>query len=403
MQLVAGAGTVPQMPAPLAPLAPGWWAQVLAGVGTPTIITVDWLNAVQAELTNAMIAAGLTLSGAQLTQLRDAILALGSFADTGAANAYAISTAVPAKNIPAIEAPVPGTGFLILVKNTNTGPSFLTVDGNPAAPWVNNAGGQLSPGDIQGGTVYPVRFDGANYRMLGVTNEQIQIQIGDAISGNIQASTQPAGTDNNELATTAFVFNANNGVAPVNVAGNANVALIQPQWGLGILVLSGALTGSINLTFPAGISGRWVVWNNATGGFVVTATTGNGATAPLPQGAAITIMSDGTNIVASSTPGMNRLRNVHVVANAGFPAVANGAYPIDTTGGAFGCVLPANPNYGDAIEFSDAGGVWATNPFTLGANGNNINGIAANFVCNINNASFVLVYRGAPYGWKIES
>jgi hypothetical protein len=331
--------------------------------------------------------------------LRDAILALGSFADTGAANAYAISTAVPAKNIPAIEAPVPGTGFLILAKNTNTGPSFLTVDGNPAAPWVNNAGGQLSPGDIQGGTVYPVRFDGANYRMIGVTNEQIQIQIGDAISGNIQASTQPAGTDNNELSTTAFVFNANNGVAPVNVAGNANVALTQPQYGLSILKLSGALTGNINLDFPANFTGKWVVWNASTGAFTVTATTGNGTTTLLPQGQAILIVSDGTNIAPASSIGLNRRIAVQIAA---FAAVVNSNYPTDTTGGAFTCTLPAAPNYGDPIGFSDAGGAWHTSNFTLAGNGNLINGSAANFVCDLSNASFTLVFRAGAYGWKVE-
>jgi hypothetical protein len=400
MRLIDSTGAVPAMPAPSPAGQVGWFAQVTPGQGVPTVVSVDWLNSQQAEPANVVLAAGITPNAAQFAQLRDAILALGAFTDTGAANAYAISTAVPAKGVPAIEAPVIGTGFLILAKTANTGPSFLTVDGNPAAPWVNNAGGQLSPGDIQGGTVYPVRFDGANYRMLGVTNEQVAILVGDAVAGNIQASTQPAGTDNNELATTAFVFNANNGVAPVNVAGNSNVALTQPQWGLGILALTGAVTAAITLDFPAGISGRWVVWNNATGAFPITATTGSGSTTILPQGAAILVMSDGTNIVAASAVGMNRRIPVQTVANNGFSAVVGGDYPTDTTGGAFGCNLPASANYGDAIAFSDIAGTWLTNPFTI--NGTNIEGGGISLICNLNRFSFNLVYRGATYGWKAE-
>lgn len=86
----------------------------------------------------------------------------------------------------------------------------------------------------------------------------------------------------------------------------------------------------------------------------------------------------------------------------GFLAIPHYRYPIDTTGGAMTCTLPPSPNYGDEIGFVDSGGVWRTNNFVIGRNGNLINGLAANFTCNLNNASFTLVFRGGSYGWKVE-
>jgi len=98
----------------------------------------------------------------------------------------------------------------------------------------------------------------------------------------------------------------------------------------------------------------------------------------------------------------NKRVAVAAVAANGFTAASHNHYPIDTTGGAFACLLQAGPNYGDEIGFSDAGGAWKSNSFTIQGNGNLINGGSAALICNLNNVSFSLVFRGGAYGWRIE-
>jgi|HubBroStandDraft_1064217.scaffolds.fasta_scaffold00053_64 hypothetical protein len=93
---------------------------------------------------------------------------------------------------------------------------------------------------------------------------------------------------------------------------------------------------------------------------------------------------------------------VQMVATSGFRAGLHNHYPVDTSGGPVSCLLAAGPNFGDEIGFSDAGGVWRTNNFTIQGNGHLINGFSANFICNLDNASFSLVFRGGSYGWKVE-
>jgi hypothetical protein len=97
-------------------------------------------------------------------------------------------------------------------------------------------------------------------------------------------------------------------------------------------------------------------------------------------------------------------KGIQVISAAlsGFTASAHNHYPVDTSGGAVSCNLDPAPIYGEEIGFSDAGGAWKTNNLTIQGNGNLINGSASNFVCNLNNASFTLVFRGGSYGWKVE-
>jgi hypothetical protein len=93
---------------------------------------------------------------------------------------------------------------------------------------------------------------------------------------------------------------------------------------------------------------------------------------------------------------------VMAFANTGFACSIHNHYPVDTTGGAMTCTLPASPNYGDEIGFNDSVGLWKSNNLVIGRNGQLINGKSANFTCNLNYASFRLVFRGGSYGWSVE-
>jgi len=79
----------------------------------------------------------------------------------------------------------------------------------------------------------------------------------------------------------------------------ANVTLTLAQYSRPIIVITGALTGGWNLIFP-NIIGEWLVINNTTGAFTITAKTAAGTGYIVPQGAISKIYGDGTNISNSA-------------------------------------------------------------------------------------------------------
>lgn len=122
---------------------------------------------------------------------------------------------------------------------------------------------------------------------------------GPAFTGSPTAPNVADGDDSQLIANTHFVQRRDHGVAYVTVTGGT-VVLTQPQWGVGIIILTGALTSNATIIFPTNIAGRWVFGNFTTGGFSVTARTLNqtaGAPPPVPpQGYFLHLMSDGTNV-----------------------------------------------------------------------------------------------------------
>jgi hypothetical protein len=89
-----------------------------------------------------------------------------------------------------------------------------------------------------------------------------------------------------------------------------------------------------------------------------------------------------------------------VVTTAG--NLANGdRAAADTTSAAFTLTLPASPANGDTIYVLDYAGTFDTNNLTIGRNGNNIESLAEDLVCNVQKAAFSLVYTGSTVGWKV--
>ena len=80
-------------------------------------------------------------------------------------------------------------------------------------------------------------------------------------------------------------------------------------------------------------------------------------------------------------------------------ATAGQGFFINTTSAAHTLTLPASPSRGDTIEIRDYAGTFATNNLTLGRNGSNIGGEAADVVVDTGNAAVVLVYIDSTKGW----
>jgi hypothetical protein len=98
-----------------------------------------------------------------------------------------------------------------------------------------------------------------------------------------------------------------------------------------------------------------------------------------------------TSTVSQFVP--NRFWNSYSVSSDS-PVAANDTAFVDTSGGAVELTLPASPSIGDEIRFIDHTGNWGTNNLTVNRNGKNIDGSAANYVADVDNSNFSLIYNG---------
>lgn len=88
---------------------------------------------------------------------------------------------------------------------------------------------------------------------------------------------------------------------------------------------------------------------------------------------------------------------------ANFTAVANRAYPVDTTSSAITVNLPQNPSRGDQVQLLDYAGTWASNIVTVSGNGNKINKDFLTTQLNTSRGTVSLVYIDSTQGWAGES
>ena len=84
-----------------------------------------------------------------------------------------------------------------------------------------------------------------------------------------------------------------------------------------------------------------------------------------------------------------------------FTAVSGEGYFINTTSGAITMTLPASPSAGAIVSFSDYAKTFDTNNLTVGRNGSNIGGSAANATVTLEGIAATLVYADATKGWLV--
>jgi len=123
----------------------------------------------------------------------------------------------------------------------------------------------------------------------------------------------------------------------------------------------------------------------------------SGDTIIIPSGA--TISNQGTAAGFGPT-GAVSWNTTKITANPN-PAVTGVGYFCDTTTAAFTVTLPATPAAGAVVGIADYANTFATNNITVGRNGSNIGGVAANGILSTNGLSVTFVYVDATQGWIV--
>lgn len=88
-----------------------------------------------------------------------------------------------------------------------------------------------------------------------------------------------------------------------SVAGSSDVTLTALEQRVDQLVLTGALTGNINVIVDT-TKWRWTVYNNTSGAYTLTVKTSAGTGIAVAQGSRMLLECDGTNVVAAAGGGI---------------------------------------------------------------------------------------------------
>lgn len=219
----------------------------------------------------------------------------------------------------------------------------------------------------------------------------------------------------------AITAGVNNSVAAITTTGGTTM-LSAAQYGARFIVLTGVLTSNASIIFPAAY-GSWTVINNTTGAFTLSCFASGGGGVPVPQGAADSIICDGSNVRFALRDGITQSLgdSSNALATTAFAqgvAAVNqprylttsgglvaGVYLADTTAGSFTGTLPAAPARGTVIEIFDPFGSWFTNNFIVDPNGKSIlfpSGVISSGVmnCDLTGEDFKLIYDGTY--WRLQ-
>ena len=114
------------------------------------------------------------------------------------------------------------------------------------------------------------------------------------------------------------------------------------------------------------------------------------------------LVTDGSGVLSFATISGGASWQAVITADPA-NATAGEGYFCNTSGGAFTVTLPTSASIGDFVSFVDYAGTFDTNNLTIGRNGHNIQGTAADLVVGTERAGFTLVYVDATQGWLLQN
>ena len=114
----------------------------------------------------------------------------------------------------------------------------------------------------------------------------------------------------------------------------------------------------------------------------------------IPSG--VTITNNGTQTGFGRTGTVDWQTSIKTTT---FTATSGEGYFCNTVGGAFQVTLPASPSAGDIVSVADYSSSFAAENLTIGRNGSNIQGSAADIVISNSGYAITLVYADSTKGW----
>ena len=169
------------------------------------------------------------------------------------------------------------------------------------------------------------------------------------------------------------------------------------------LKLSGTLGGARTLTMPSGSERVWIISDETVRGTAnntLSVLTASGTSQPVPPGATLLCVSDGTN---TTTRIIEKGYATITDSNSPYAAVSGAQIFANTTANPIEIDLPASPAVGDEITIIDTRGTFGSNNLTIDRNGQPINTGTSNLVLNTNGQSITLVYVDATRGWAFKT
>lgn len=130
-------------------------------------------------------------------------------------------------------------------------------------------------------------------------------------------TTDTDGTNNTNIASTAFVQSAVGGYLSKAVTGGT-VTLTAAESSNPVIALTGTLTSNLNLVLPATVKRLWAIFNNTAGAFSVTVKLAAGTGVTVAQGKRNLVYTDGTNVY----DGFNDFESIAITGNSVAPTQA---------------------------------------------------------------------------------
>jgi len=167
-------------------------------------------------------------------------------------------------------------------------------------------------------------------------------------------------TVNGSLTQIDTAFGGSTGLNVTALSGNQTLS--SAQYAPLTLNVSGVLTANVNYVVPSGVGGQWMVYNGATGAFVLSISSAAGGSAvTVPPGALINVSCDGT------ASGMRTTQSVSSVAfSTSLSGLTVSGSPITSSGTiALSGILGTTSGGTGLASFTSGGAIYASGTTTL--------------------------------------